>query len=280
MNDAHKDCLELLKIVHGICEVKNIIYTIAADTLIAYEKSVEFEQNLPVIYIACLYPEFSKLRKSLIDFCQDTDKFSLHDYTNTEQFETFEMWFVKEPRIHFQENRMKDAFYYGTRLIITPIFFAGNEESEWERAYSEFRDTLCTVNARAVLKGKPLRSYIRLTPKRKISNYYIRQRGKFSIKKAEEKYASKHETKFVVYPHLIDRNKRDPNSLPWIVNEKSKLLTSEMFRNIEIVEIGGVECYSVLERERIVNCFPNYIVKEILSKNKSQLALMGNTYLW
>ena len=83
--------------------------------------------------------------------------------------DTFDLWFVKESKIKFHEDRKKESFYYGTRLIVTPLFYVGDEEADWENAYGQFRDTTCTLNVRSVLKGKPLRSFIRLSQKRKIS---------------------------------------------------------------------------------------------------------------
>lgn len=280
MNRAHEECMELLNIVHGICKNNNLKYTISADTLIAYENGMKFDECVPIIYLAAMYDDFILLKEKLYVFCNHSDGYSLHDYTNTEQFDTFDFWFVKESKINFQEDRKKEAFYYGTRLIVTPLFCVGNEESEWEEAYGQFRDTISTLNARAVLKGKPLRSFIRLSPKRRISNYYIKQRGKFSIKNTIEKYGAHEQSRYVVYPYVMARDKSNPNSLPKIVNDMSKKITADVWNTVEEVKFYDTVCYVAVNRELITDCFPEYMVSLVLNKNKSQLALKGNTYLW
>lgn len=280
MSKAHEECMELLEIVHEICKKNDLKYTITANTLIAYDRGIEFDEYAPIIYIAAMYHDFSLLREHLLDFCKKDHRFSVHDYTNTEQFDTFELWFVKEPQMTFREERKKDSFYYGTRFIIMPLFYVGEEEKDWKYAYGQFRDTTCTLNARAVLKRKPLKSFIRLTPKRRISNYYRKQRGKFSIEKMVEQYGKHGKSKYVVYPYVVGRNKRDVNSLPWIVNEDSKWATEEVWNTVEEVPFYHGVCYVGSDRERIINCFPDYVVSGMSSPNKSHLALYGNTYLW
>lgn len=280
VNKAHEECIELLSIVHKICKNNNLKYTISADTLIAYDGKMEFDECIPIIYIAVMYNDFKVLKEELSSFCNYNNEYSLHDFENTEQFDTFDLWFVKESKIKFCEERRKVSFYYGTRLIITPLFYVGNGENDWDKAYRQFKDTTCTLNMRAVLKGKPLRSFIRLSPKRKISNYYIKQRGKFSVEKMLNEYGEHEQSKYVVYPYVTGRNGRNPNSLPWIVNDESKNVTADVWNTVEEVKLCNTVCYVAVNRELIIKCFPEYIVSSVLNKNKSQLALNGNTYLW
>ncbi len=280
MNEAHRESLELLDIVHKICVEKGLRYTITADTLIAREGGMQFEDCAPVIYLAALYEDYRRLFALLEHFCGMNKGYSLHDYRNTEQFDTFDCWFVKESRIHFREEKRRDAFYYGTRLVITPLFYAGDEEKEWDRAYALFRDTTATLNARAVLEGKPLKSYIRLTPKRRLSRHYIRFRGKYSIESCIAEYGGRESGKYVVYPHVTGRNPQDANSLPWIVNENSRSVLSSIWQDVKEEEFCGHKCYTVREPEGIISCFPAHMTEAVLNKEKSQLALRGNTYLW
>ena len=170
-------------------------------------------------------------------------------------------------------------FYYGTRLIITPFFQVGNNDAEWAEAYHFFRDTVDTLNARAVLKGKSLRSYIALTPKRKKTNHYIRRRGRFSVKDCVERYGDKDGTR-IVYPHVVSRNKKDINSLPSMVNKKSSELTESLINDVEIIDFYGQESYCIKKRDFIISCFEKYTIDDILNSRKSHLALNGNSYLW
>lgn len=121
MNRAHEECIELLNIVHEICKSSHLQYTISADTLIAYENKMAFDECIPIIYIAAAYDHFLLLKEKLSDFCNQHSGYSLHDQPNTEQFDTFDFWFVKESKINFREDRKKEAFYYGTRLVATPL---------------------------------------------------------------------------------------------------------------------------------------------------------------
>lgn len=156
----------------------------------------------------------------------------------------------------------------------------GDEEKEWDRAYALFRDTTGTLNARAVLEGKPLRSYIRLTPKRRLSRHYIRLRGKYSIESCIAEYGGRESGKYVVYPHVTGRNPRDANSLPRIVNENSRSVFSGIWQDVKEEAFCGHKCYIVRESEGIISCFPAHMTEAVLNKEKSQLALRGNTYLW
>lgn len=280
VNKAHEESIELLNIVHGICKNKNLKYTISADTLIAYEGEMDFDECIPIIYIATMYDNFKLLRAELCNFCNNNNGYSVHDYANTEQFDSFDLWFVKESKINFQEARKKDGFYYGTRLIITPLFYVGNEETDWKKAYEQFRDTIYTLNARAVLKRKPLHSYIKMTPKRKVVNHYIKQRGNFSVEKMIEEYGLHEPSKYVVYPCMTGRNPRTSDSLPWTITDASKNITDDVWNTVEEVKFYDAVCYVAVHRETIIKCFPDYMVSSVLKKNKSQLLLNGNTYLW
>lgn len=279
MNKAHEEALELLKIVHKICNGENIKYTIAADTLIAYDARMKFDDCVPIIYLSLIYCDYLRLKRGLEEYCEHNNSFSFHDYKNTNQFDSFEAWFVKMPKFSLPENREKDRFYYGTRLIIIPMFNTGETESDYEKAYTLFSDTTNTLNYRAVLKGKPLASYIRLSPKRRISNHYIRMRGKFSIEECINKYGFQTKGNYLIFPYLTDRNRKDPNSLPQMV-KKHKELTTEVFMNLERINLWGQEAYCIKRKDIMIKSFPDYSIKDILNLNKSHLSINGNTYLW
>lgn len=279
MNEAHKEALELLNIVHTICIEEKMKYTIAADTLISYDIGMNFDDCPPIIYISLLYCDFIRLKNRLVEFCKQNKNFSFHDYMNTKQFDTFEAWFIKMPKFELPKNRLDDKFYYGTRLIIIPMFIVGETDNDYESAYKLFFDTTNTLNVRAILKGKPLRSYIRLSPKRKLSNRYIKMRGSVSIETCIEKYGNQLEGKYLLFPYLMDRNKKDSNSLPQMVNDHREL-TRDVFEAVEIINIWGQESFCIYRKDIMINAFPDYAIKEIINPKKSHLLLNGNTYLW
>ena len=280
MNLAHKESLDLLEIIHKVCVDEGIKYTIAGGSLIAYEFDKNYEDCIPIIYIALLYKDYEILGEKLKQYIIVHPGYSYHDYENTNQMDAFESWFVKESRINFSEKRREESFYYGTRLVITPIFFAGDTEDEWEKAYELFKDTTYTMNARAVLKGKPLKSYIKLRPKRKVSEYYIGKRGVYTYERCIKEYGEKGQSNYTVYPFVVGRNGKDVNSLPRIINENSKSITSDIWSDVEEILFYGVKCYSVKKRKEVLKCFPKHYIESITDENKSQLALNGNTYLW
>lgn len=281
MNQAHAESLELLEIVHTICKSQDIQYTLADNTLISYVNGINFEESIPMIQIALLYPAFIKLKKALKEFCAiHSEEYSLHDYSNTKQFYSLDMWFVKMAKIQFSSSREEDSFYYGTRLIITPLLFAGNTEKEWKNAYQYYKTAMSTVNARAVLRGKPFLSYIKLSKKRITSNYYIKKRGKYSIEKILERYGTYKKTKYILYTHMVGRNPKNPNSLTRVVLQESMHVTYNIWNDIKEIDFYGKKCYVVTNPQKIMECFPSYLISEVLKKNKSQLLLNGNTYLW
>lgn len=279
MNVAHEESLELLKIIHQLCE-KDIKYTIAGASLIAYEYDMKFEECIPIIYIALMYKDYKVLGEKLKQYVKNHPAYSYHDYYNTIQMDAFESWFVKEPKMIFPQKRKQESFYYGTRLVITPVFYVGDTWEEWNSAYQLFKDTTYTMNARAVLKGKPLKSYIKLSPKRKISEFYIGKRGIYTYERCIKEYGEKKQSHYTVYPFVVGRDKNDSNSLPGIINENSKSITFEIWSDVEEILFYGVKCYCVKNRKEVLKCFPKHYVESVLDKNKSQLALNGNSYLW
>lgn len=280
MNSAHQESLELLEIVHKLCMQRDIKYTIFGESLIEYEYNMEFDKSVPIVYIALLCDEFKILSDELKKYVKEHVEYSYHDHENTSQMNAFESWFVKESKIVFSEKRKKESFYYGTRLVIVPIFFAGDNEGEWLSAYNLFRETIYTLNARAVLRGKPLKSYIRLTPKRRLSNHYIKLRQVYTYERCVQAFSGRNRTQYTICPFVVERDKKDPNSVPQMVNDNIKLLLSDDWADVEEISFYGIQSYCIKKRKELIQSFPEYYIKGVLDPNKSQLALNGNTYLW
>ena len=76
LNEAHKESLELLGIIHNICINNRIKYTISADSLVAFEGGMDFDDCIPVVYISLLFKEFSILKKEIMEFCGDNQEYS------------------------------------------------------------------------------------------------------------------------------------------------------------------------------------------------------------
>ena len=67
MNNAHKESLELLGIVHNKCIGAGIKYSISADTLISFEGGLGFDDYIPEIYLSLVYCDYICLREILIN---------------------------------------------------------------------------------------------------------------------------------------------------------------------------------------------------------------------
>ena len=175
MNKAHSDAIELLKIVDSICRKEGLLYTLAGDTLITYAK-MEFDQCYPAISIAMEYDSLKTVKRKLNEFCREHSGYSCHDYSNTRQFFTSDVWFVKESRVRLGEDRAEEAFYYGTHLSITPLYYAGNSQREWEETRRYFDQNILPVYFRKMLKKKPVFTYLAMTPRRIRTNRYLKHR--------------------------------------------------------------------------------------------------------
>lgn len=275
MNSAHKAALELLRTVDEICVQNQITYTIAADTLLYYAEALPYYESIPIIYIALLYPDYCRLKKRLHQFCSDHQGYSLHDHRNTRQFETLDFWFVKHSRVKLDEQRHNEEFYYGTRLVATPLFYAGGTKKQWLVTYKRYRLEMGALNAQAVLAKKPLHSYLKLSKKRIITNYLRRRRNEFSIEKLEKELGAKPASEYILYPFMVRRDSKNPNSLPWVVKKDSAKATVQVWQNVKRVELAGVGCYAVADYETVLESFPHYYIKEVTWKQKSQLLLNG-----
>lgn len=265
LNSAHREALALLEIVDDLCTQNQLKYTLASGTLIAYINAVPFSKSEPGITVALLYPHFLKLKEELERYCENNDGFSLHDYTNTEQFETVDLWFVKQSRVRLSESRKKEEFYYGTRLVISPVFYAGTTQKEWKDNYKKYRLAMRVWNARAVLPKKPLRSYVKMTKRRVTSNYLRKKRGMYAIGEVVRGLAANPESKYVLYS-------------PAVINKKKAAfdVTAQIWQNVKRIHFSGVACYVAVEAAFLVEkCFSQETIALIAKQDKSQLLLNG-----
>ncbi len=265
LNRAHRMALELLEIVDGLCTKNQLKYTLASGTLIAYVNEVPFSKSVPTITVALLYPHFCKLKEELIKYCEDNDGFSLHDYTNTEQFETVDLWFVRQSRVRLGERRKKEEFYYGTRLVISPVFYAGVIQKEWEDNYKKYKLAMRVWNARAVLPKNPLRSYVKMTKRRVTANYLRKKRDIYAIDEVVKGLGANPESKYVLYFPAVLKGKKG-----------SFDVMAQTWQNVKRTHFCGVACYVAVDSAFLVEkCFPRETIEMIVRQDKSQLLLNG-----
>lgn len=276
LNNVHREALGLLKIVHRFCVDEGIKYTISAGTLLNYGK-IPFSQNPPIIYIDIMYDGFQKLESFLKKFCLDNEGYSIHNFENTTQFNTLDMWFVKHSRVKLPGKRSEDEFYYGARLVITPLFYAGNTRKEWFKLYREYRKSILPLTLCAQLPNKPLSSRIKLAPKRITAWYYIRSRDRYSIAGIKDMLAEIPESKYILYPRIASKFKK-PNIIAWVVKPEAMELTRTVWNDIRRIELCGVETLSISDVDKYRKCFSKEYLEGI-SLPKSHLLLDGGETL-
>lgn len=275
LNKAHKDALELLEIVHKFCVQENIVYTISADTLINYG-NMEFSMRAPTIYISIMYESFVRLENYIKELCLSDNHYSMHNYTNTKQFYSLDTWFVKKTSVALSNNA-EEEFYYGAKLVITPLFFAGSNYKEWSKVYKRYKNVIATYNLPALLPKKPIMSRIRQFPKRYLTNYYRKYKGKCTIAEIRNNLSKNPESNYILYPFVASKY-RTPNTIPWVVNKESFYMTRAIWSDVKVVEICGVQCYCMKDVDKYLKCFPCEYIERVKNK-KSQLILEGGEKL-
>ena len=176
LNLAHKSALELLKIVDDYCVAQKILYTLSGDTLITYNK-LDFGKCYPSITISAEYEGYMKIISYLERFCDKYSNYSIHNCHNTPHFYTCATWFVKASRVKLNLDRKNEEFYYGTHLIILPLYYAGNSKKEWKKVNQFYKDNILPISFRKMLNKKPIITYLKLTPRRIRTNIYLKKRN-------------------------------------------------------------------------------------------------------
>lgn len=278
LNSAHQTALDLLKIVDSYCVKEGLIYTLSMDNLISLGK-LDFSECAPIISIAMEYDNFKRVEEYLKEYCDETIGYSLHNYENTEQFNTADMWFVKHSRVKLSEPRADEEFYYGTRLVITPLFYAGDTKREWKRAYKRFSNCILPLYFRAMLKKKPVSTWIKLTPRRIRTAHFLKQRGKISLNQVLTELKSTPKSEYILFPVMSTKG-NGINIMPDTISRESvKLTYSSFWSKVERIDYFGVECYSLADKERLVSLFPASMRERALHPRKSQLLLNGGEEL-
>ncbi len=278
MNKAHSDAIELLKIVDGICRKEGLLYTLAGDTLITYAK-MEFDQCYPAISIAMEYDSLKTVKRKLNEFCREHSGYSCHDYSNTRQFFTSDVWFVKESRVRLGEDRAEEAFYYGTHLSITPLYYAGNSQREWEETRRYFDQNILPVYFRKMLKKKPVFTYLAMTPRRIRTNRYLKHRDFDRFGEYMAKLENREKSEYLFFSGITAKYS-GINLTPAVFPRKIRNISKRSFwENVERVPFVGIECYCIKDRDRLLRLYSAEQIKHALMPIKSEVLLAGGEEL-
>lgn len=274
LNKAHRTALELLKIVDDFCVNENIIYTLSGGTLIALGK-IGFEKCYPSLSIAVEYEGFVKIKNYLEEYCLKYPDYSVHDYSNSEQFYTCDIWFVKKSRVELDKTRKNEEFYYGTHMSITPLYYAGNTKKEWMQVNKFYKNNILPLYFREMLKKKPVVTYLKLTPKRIRTNMYLKKRNYNEFESYIEQLEKRKRADYIFYPARSTKFS-GINTSPDVLPKKiSELTYSSFWSNVERISFYGVNCYCVRDREKLVSLYSKSIIKNILTPMKSEILLAG-----
>lgn len=278
LNKAHKEALELLKIVDEYCIKENIIYTLSNSTLLLLDY-IEFERCYPSLCIAVEYDGFVKIWNYLKEYSANNREYSIQDYNNSEQFYTSDIWFVKKSRVKLDEDRKDQEFYYGTHLSITPLYYAGNTKKEWKKVNKFYKDNILPLHFREMLKKKPIVTYLKLTPRRIRTKVYLKKRNFDNFKCNISQLESRKKSEYIFYPAISTKYtgiNTTPNVLP---SKIAKLTYSNFWSRVERINFYGVDCYCVKEREKLIALYSKNIKDKVLKPVKSEILLAGGEEL-
>lgn len=278
LNRAHKDALELLKIIDDYCTCNGLIYTLSGPTLIALDK-IDFDKCYPTINIVIDYEGFSKLRNHLEEFCTKDGNYSIHDYKNTKQFYDCTMWFVKKSRVKLDDSRKDEEFYYGTHISITPLYYAGDTRQEWNKVYKLFDDNILPLYFRKNVARLPLKIFVKMFLYIVRTNRYIKKRNFDNFENTIAKLESTRKTEYVFIPEVFTKFSSD-NAAPAMCPKRAAGLTySAFWSNVERINYYGVDCYCVKDREKLESLYSKEDIKEATTPIASEVVLAGGEEL-
>lgn len=181
MTDAQIEALELLKLVDDICLEQNLKYTLGNRSLINYEfrhSEEYFDPNS--IFVCLIYKDYLQL----LDTIEKHDKeynVDILTYKNMDNFESLSAWLMHKGKNLLPAGRENDECYYRTRLILTPIFYAGNSISECKRTCKYLEHAFDYIDCRSPLPHKRLFSSIKGKIHRTKQRYYCRKRTEYNF---------------------------------------------------------------------------------------------------
>lgn len=279
LNRAHNAALELLSIVDAYCIKEGIIYTLS-DTTLASVGKVDFKTMYPTISIAVEYEGYLKIINYLKEYCLDNEEYSIHNHTNTKQFYTCATWFVKKSRVELDDSRKEEEFYYGTHLSITPLYYAGNMQSEWNQTNKFFKDNILPLYFRKLLCKKPIFTYIVQIPRRIRTYFYLKKRDFTKLDEYIAFFEKREKSEYIYYPEITTIFS-GINISPAALSDKiSKLTYSSFWSKVERIDFYGVECYCVKDKERLLSImYSDKSIKEVVFAPKSEVLLAGGEEL-
>lgn len=205
MTKAQMEALKLLKLVDDICLEQNIKYSLGNQSLINYEYRHGEEYFDPnSIFVCLIYKDYLELLDILET--RGTEYYiDILTYKNKDNFDNLSAWLMYREKGLLPAGREKDECYYRTRLILTPLFYAGNSISECKRTCKHLERAFHYIDCRSPLPHKRLFSHIKGKIGRTKQRYYCRKRAKYNYSVSgifEELNRNGRAGKYLVYKNI------------------------------------------------------------------------------
>lgn len=261
MTEAQIEALELLKLVDGICLKQKLNYTLGSWALINYEYQLSEEYFNPnSIFVCLIYKDYLELLDTLEMHCQEYNV-DILTYQNRDNFDSLSAWLMYKGKNLLPAGREKDECYYRTRLILTPVFYAGNSISECKRTCKYLKHAFHYIDCRSPLPHKRLFSPMKGKISRTKQRYYCRKRSKYNYSIAgifEELGENEYADKYLVYKDVA-------NTYAWMSDSEFET---------ERVDFYGVSASIIKNRKEFIERnYRNEIEKGI--DKVSELLLRG-----
>lgn len=267
LSDAHKDALELLEVVHRICDENHWVYTLIGNALLCQVYGKDFAELRPNIEIAMPYDMFTGFRQKLKELAdRESHKYVMADHRNSKQFDSVALWFAKRNRVVLPEYRKQDEIYYYIHVTIIPVFYAGNRQAEYNKIFRYYSETMKILNARAALPQRTLLTRIRIIKRIIRDAYYRPKRGQIHFPEFEETLGKMYSA--------------SDSSLYFIPGYSSKPVERREAEDIMPAEFAGRKCMVSRYAESLLcKCFEPDKIAEVLRYQVSDLILKGGETL-
>lgn len=261
MTEAQIEALELLKLVDKVCVDEKLPYTLGAGSLINYEYKLGEEYFDPnSINICLLYEDYQKLLQYLNKYSNEYG-IDVLTHLNKDNFDSLSAWLTYRGKNLLPFAREKDECYYRTRLILTPIFYAGNSIKECKKISKYIKYIFNCIDCRMPLPHKRLLSPIKSKIHRIKQRYYCSRKKKYNYsldKLMEELIENKSRTEYLLY-------KNNSNTIAW--------MTANEF-DTERVQFYGVPVSAIKNRRIFIERNYQFILERGINK-VSELRLRG-----
>ena len=243
MTEAQVEALNLLKLFDRICSEKNIIYTLGDVSIINYEYRLSDEYFEPNNLTVCLlFRDYLTLLNHLKRYAAEYN-IDVLDYTSKDNFDSLSAWLMYRGKNLLPNDRREDECYYRTRIIITPILYAGNTLKECKKTCHNIEHFFTYLDARMPLQHKRVFSSIKGHIDRIKQWYYCakKKRQAYSIDALINKLnQSANQVNYFVYQN-------EDNSTAWMKAEEF---------DVERVQFYGIDTCVIKDREGFI--YRNY----------------------